>query len=275
MSKLIHSGLVRVRKNKVFWCCIICAVILTVAVCINQYSIKRNFNATIVFDKLFLSFAVLTGCMLAIFSSLFLGTEYSDGTVRNKLIVGHSRYSIYLANFLCCVASGLFFDLICILTISIIGIPMFGFFKNSPLIVAMLAGMGLLLTILYAALFTMMSMVITSRSVNGILCLLLVVVGTIVAGILLARLQEPEFISGIVISADGTQHMDGWSNPLYLKPEVRAIYELFMDILPFGQGLMIVDGAVMHPFRMALFSILESVLFTMIGIWLFEKKDLR
>ncbi len=275
MSKLIYSGIARVQKNKVFWCCIISTVVFIVAVCVNQYYVKQNYNASIVFDKLFLSYAMLTGFVLAIFSSLFLGTEYSDGTVRNKLIVGHSRSAIYLANFLCCAAAGLFFDLVFIFVIGIIGIPMFGFFKNNLWVIGMLAGNGLLLTISYAALFTMMSMVITSRSINGILCLLVVLAGTIAAGILLARLQEPEFISGIVISADGTQHADGWTNPLYLKPEIRAIYELIMDILPSGQSLMISDAAAAHPLRMALFSIAEILFFTITGMCLFEKKDLK
>ena len=91
MSRLLYSGVVRTRKNKTFWCCIIGMVVLIVAVCLNQYYVKQNFHASVVFDKLFLSYALLTGFFLAIFSSLFLGTEYSDGTVRNKFIVGHSR----------------------------------------------------------------------------------------------------------------------------------------------------------------------------------------
>lgn len=275
MSRLLYSGVVRTRKNKTFWCCIIGMVVLIVAVCLNQYYVKQNFHANVVFDKLFLSYALLTGFFLAIFSSLFLGTEYSDGTVRNKLIVGHSRYNIYLANFLCCAAAGLFFDVVFILVVSLVGVPMFGFFKADLWIVGILAGNGLLLTITYASFFTMMSMVISNRSVNGIVCLLIFFAGIILAGILLARLQEPEVIGGIVISSDGTQYVDGWTNPRYLKPEMRALYELIMDILPSGQSLTITDATAVHPFRMALFSMIEILFFTVLGMRLFEKKDLK
>ena len=42
----------------------------------------------------------VVGILISIFYSLFLGTEYNDGTIRNKLIVGHKRETIYLASFI-------------------------------------------------------------------------------------------------------------------------------------------------------------------------------
>ena len=42
------------------------------------------------------------GLVAAVFISLFVGSEYSDGTIRNKLVVGHSRMRIYLANLIVC-----------------------------------------------------------------------------------------------------------------------------------------------------------------------------
>ncbi|MGY3662454.1 MAG: hypothetical protein ACXAHE_00930 [Roseburia sp. 1XD42-69] len=38
---------------------------------------------------------------------MFLGTDYSDGTIRNKLTVGHTRTNIYLANLIVTFAAGL------------------------------------------------------------------------------------------------------------------------------------------------------------------------
>lgn len=48
-------------------------------------------------DDRFFAYSFFIGILSAIFCSLFTGTEYSDGTIRNKIVVGHSRISIYLS----------------------------------------------------------------------------------------------------------------------------------------------------------------------------------
>ena len=35
------------------------------------------------------------GLVAAILTSMFIGSEYSDGTIRNKLVVGHSRMRLH------------------------------------------------------------------------------------------------------------------------------------------------------------------------------------
>ena len=56
-------------------------------------------------------FVLMSGVVLSAFCSLFVGAEYSDGTIRNKIAVGHSRAAVYLANLVTCSAAGV---LICL-----------------------------------------------------------------------------------------------------------------------------------------------------------------
>ena len=47
-------------------------------------------------DNGFFARALFIGIILAVFCSLFIGTEHNDGTIRNKIIVGQKeKRSIY------------------------------------------------------------------------------------------------------------------------------------------------------------------------------------
>ena len=57
----------------------------------------------------------------AVFIGVFVGTEYSDGTLRNKLIIGHSRSSIYISNLIVCTTAGIIMHLTYIITTILLG----------------------------------------------------------------------------------------------------------------------------------------------------------
>ena len=104
MSKLLSANFMRVKKNKPFWGCIIFMLFLGVSLPIAQYMQVEELNQTrqevyeTVLDQQFFTFVMFIGLVASVFCGLFLGTEYSDGTIRNKVVVGHTRNGIYLAN---------------------------------------------------------------------------------------------------------------------------------------------------------------------------------
>ena len=51
-----------------------------------------EFNYTL--DHFYFAGMPFIGIFIAAFIGLLLGTEYSDGTMRNKLIVGHTRTNV-------------------------------------------------------------------------------------------------------------------------------------------------------------------------------------
>ncbi len=64
---------------------------------------------------------IYTLFIAAVFVGVFVGTEYSDGTIRNKIITGHSRCRIYLANTLVCTLAAVLMNLSFILATLILG----------------------------------------------------------------------------------------------------------------------------------------------------------
>lgn len=275
MNKLFAANFMRLWKNKPFWICIAATAILIMGVSMNQYSYKVNYNARITFDDLFHSFAMLTGFCLAIFSCLYLGTEYSDGTIRNKIVAGHTRSNIYMVNFCTCLVTGSLFNLAFILTFSCIGIPMFGFFTASAGEVISLILTGAALTLNYAAFFTMRSMLHSNKANNAVISLLYMFVGSIIAFILISRLQEPECIEGYVMTVDGISEASGMPNPLYIRGWQRIVFQYLLELFPTGQGLQLSSGTVVHPIRMIVISLLETAAFTTIGLTQFAKREMK
>lgn len=98
MRNLLSANFARLRRSGFFWIVEagvfawgVFAYFLFSVNTANGY-VCENGN-TYFFNQM-----TFVGITIACFSGLFIGTEYSDGTIRNKISVGHGRAKIYLAN---------------------------------------------------------------------------------------------------------------------------------------------------------------------------------
>lgn len=100
MNKLLAGNLSRLRKNILFWLALVCAIVTPIYVIINNWYYKKLWDLPLYAEGPFLSIGSDYFFMiaLAVVISLFIGTEYGYHTIRNKLITGYSRLSVYLAN---------------------------------------------------------------------------------------------------------------------------------------------------------------------------------
>ena len=86
MIKLLKAGLFRVKKDNILYIFIILTCFIAI------FTIAKNIpNREIQFDKLVNTYIMYIGLLIAIFISIFVGKEYSQGIIRNKIIVGHNR----------------------------------------------------------------------------------------------------------------------------------------------------------------------------------------
>ena len=89
-----------------------------------------------------------------------------------------------------------------------------------------------------------------------------------------ADLSQPEVIQQVQM-VDGSPVVSQAANPKYLTGSTRILYQFFVDLLPSGQALQIASAQVAHPIQILLYSSGVTVLLNLIGIYLFNRKNLK
>ena len=98
MTNLLRAHFARLWKSKLFWLCLLGAYILGVTLgdsAVMEYA--GGYGSSDLWGEPLCGFGLLSGIVCAALFSLFFGAEYADGALRNKLIAGHSRTSVYLS----------------------------------------------------------------------------------------------------------------------------------------------------------------------------------
>ena len=173
MSRLLNAGFSRLHKNYVLWLGII---FMTAVSGLKVWSLFHNaklgYEGTL--SNIFFQYTEYILVIEAVLCSLYTGTEYSDHTIRNKLIVGHQREHIYGTDLIVVIAAGF---LICTsyMVVSLIGIPLGLSVSVQKLLVNILCTFAMVTSI--ACAFTMISILSGDRTVavtiNTILSLVL------------------------------------------------------------------------------------------------------
>lgn len=105
MIKLLNANLIRLKKDKALRIGIIFMFIMGVFTPVMHYIDMKKSGYQITLDNGFFNNVLFCVILSSVFCSLYVGTEYSDGTIRNKVVIGHTRMSIYFSNLIVCIAS--------------------------------------------------------------------------------------------------------------------------------------------------------------------------
>lgn len=277
MRKLLCANFVRVFRSRVFWVCMAFLTGLGVLLSLSQYRELVQYGpGQASMNHIFFGYALVIGVPCAVFCSLFFGTEYSDGTIRNKLVVGHTRTGIYLANLITCVAAVLLMCAAFLLAVCAVGTPLIGFLSGEPQPVVWTLLGSVMMTVAYCCLCITLSMLCQNKAVAAVMAILGVFLLLLAAAVINARLSAPEFYNGYVFTDSlGNASSESLPNPEYLRGTARAIYEFFYDFLPSGQGLQYANMEAAHLWQMPVYALGISVVSTGVGLILFRKKDLK
>lgn len=273
MSKLISSSLSRLGRSRVFWLGNILVTAFCLYGCYMMY-VERNRGYQGSLTNIFFNEFMLIGIIMAVVCSLLVGTEYSDGALRNKLIVGHSRINIYFSNFIVCFLAGLTAYLSAML-VYCVGTPLLGGFGGQELLIFRYAVDGVLLCMAYAAVYNMIAMLNANKTYGAVISILTAVIMFVVAYQLYMSLMQPEVTEQMVYSVGEEMHSVTGPNPSYVSGIRRTVYQFLMEIIPTGQGVLLMEFNVRNPYLYGGYSLLLTLCVNAVGFCTFKKKDIK
>lgn len=228
-------------------------------------------------DSLMFAPFQIIGLFASCYTGMFLGTEYKDGTLRNKLVIGRSRTQVYLSNLIISFIASLITCAFCVLVNLAVGVALFGAPELTLSQMLVTSGLGMLMLASFAGIFTLISMLIPSKSAGSVANILLFFVFIFATAYVMNRLETREFtMPGYSINLDGElQLMDPVPNPFYLQGTARQLFEFVRDSLPTCQGAILMAHMVERPLVMVLSSLGITVCTTVSGVFHFRRKDLK
>lgn len=279
MNKLLAANFSRMLKNKFLY---IGILVLGGAIAMQLYKdytyVQSHPGEIISLDIFLLMYSKVAIIISSIFAGFFIGTEYSDKTIRNKIIVGHTRIAVYIANMITCVLATLIFFLTPMLVTVLAGLPISGVFTWSSKVLIQTILCSILTVIAFVSIFMLIVMLISNKAVGTITVLIitsLMIFSAVEVGDMLA---EPEMIQGVAtIGSDGvTIEYSEEPNPNYLDGTARKVWQVVYDCLPGGQisqygGNTLPQNISMFP----VYSFMVILVSSGAGILIFRKKNLK
>lgn len=273
MNNLLRANFSRLRRDAIFWECMLtvlaCSVGFMIFWCLEE--VKKDPVGDL--DKYYFRLSPAMGFFYAVFICLFLSVEYSEGTIRNKLAVGHTRREVYLSNFLTVFTASLCIALAW-LAGGLAGVPFLGFLSQGPAGTLLCIAVVIGYTAAFSAIYTYIGMLNDRRTATVIMISVWLLL-LLVVNYLESALYEQEFVSDVLIYADGDLISKPRANPRYISGIQREIYQFILDFLPTGQANALYDANPKHPVQMLLSSVFVTVATTLSGLALFQRKDLK
>ena len=254
MVKLLNEGLAKAKVSKRFW---ICAAILVGLSLL--YVLLLNWEGTNPMDPEdyvgadLALFGMLGNqpLFMAIVPAMLLVRDFTQNTVRNKIICGYSRTSIYIAHAIVFSLIALFYHFVSMLSALAFGIPILGTGQLTSSYVAVYLGYSVLLIFAYASMTMFICMLI--RGISGV----------IIAYVINSLLSTFAVIAVLVVN-----------NEELIKLMNCAILDMQVTVILSGMA----EGELPGKFEMVLMplcSLSYIIGLHMFGIRIFKRADLK
>lgn len=280
MYKLLNAGFYRLRNNKIFW------GILVITLGIAGVFLYNNLDAsTNAIDNLLLDHIGIIGIFISIFTTLFVGLEYANGTIRNKIVVGHSRIKIYLSNLIISITVGIIIELVYMLVVAIVGIPVLGGLQIPfPQFILILLNIVMII-VTYSSIFCCITLLCQDITMSTVIGIIIVLAMFVIEGMLSLTANAEQYRYQITRDEQGivTKEIIG-INQNYPGDTKKKIAQIILYIIPTGQANLLerkVSNNIMFneeitdTYILLVYSLGAAIVINIIGIYYFNKKELK
>ena len=237
MKNLLNACFARIFKSKIFYIGLISSLSLSVIISFFVNSSSGNISTVVTLTLMILPM------IIAAFVGLCIDPEFSHGTIRNKLIVGHKREQIYLAFLISLSAVSLIYYAVYLLGAFTVGLGILG-----------IKGLSLKATITVIVLMAILY--ITSTAISLLICI--IIHGGKCLALVLIFQYAMLFVGVLGESGD------------------NKILSIFARCIPQGQ-FSLLDLYTMpdKPLFTAICSISLFVVVTMLSVYSFKSSDIK
>ena len=265
MRNLLHANLRRLVRSKAFLIALLAELAyaaLAVLSCWDHCAIGDQYTLEYVLTAGYvqLSYLPIPTLILAPLLSLYLGADYGNSTLRNKLIVGHTRTEVYLADLAACMVTSVALDVVYLVLSSALCVK--PILEISGRLLRFSPGKVFLwvavLLLARAAVVKLVVTVLGNRTAASIVVLLLVVAAALIST---TGIDEVSYLSRNLMVDGNADRMANW--------------QLALDILPTGQYYQVSRLDTPNLWRMPLLSLAAIAASTGAGLLFFRGKDLK
>ena len=278
MRNLFYAALFRGKNKSLLFKELAIAVFLSVFLILNGY-FQTNLTNAYIYKLIarFFGYAPFAGFFTAVFSAHLWGADYEYGTIRNKLICGHTRESLYLSNLLLTTCAGLLVTLAWLLINGTLGIALLGraslTLSTRELLVLILTSM--LMVFSFSSIFCLLASMTANRTFSLLICLAAAAAMILVGMLLYNPFSEPEYSSGWMWLADKPAERWHPKNLQYISGPRRTLLEFLICLTPGGQSVILCEEGAEHLIFLPLCSCLVTLISSLTGILCFRKKDIK
>lgn len=278
MRDLSREQLFQLRRNLGFWIVWVCVLGTAFFSVMYNAAMVGDVGAGRLDSAAFGTLPSL-GIFCAFTVSAILASDYTEGSVRVRVMAGYSRAHVYLASFFgACIQCALLAA--AALLADIAAMPILGPFEMAAGEYFLMVLLTVFSTCVYAALFTMITMLMCNRtrgtSASVVVCGLLAFAMIICCAMISSALSEPEYTDGWDVAADGSViPVAVMPNPAYISEPSRGVLQAMLYALPSGQLSVIAAQTHEQWAPVILWSVAVTAVCTAIGILVFRRKDLQ